>query len=150
MEYQEKQIAWTFVSIMLAFWAVIAITFLLQAGSKPLGWTSFLVATALIGLITLLFYQMKTEVQKQGIRITYGIGWVTIFLAMDRVDRTEAIQTPWYWGLGIRLTPKGTLYNIQRLSAVRIFYQVGTQKKTVMIGSKSPEQFARALAISFP
>jgi len=150
MAYKEKQIGWTFISLMLAVWAVIAITFLLNAGSKPLGWTSFLVATALIGLVVLLFYQMKLETQKGGIRISYGIGWISIFLAVDRIDKTESIKTPWYWGLGIRHTPKGILYNIQSLSAVQIFYQVGTQKKTVMIGSKTPENLASALEKAFP
>ena len=87
--------------------------------------------------------------EKDGVRLKYGIGLISLKFKMDEVESLESIKTPWYYGLGIRITPKGILYNIQGLKAVRIHYLKDGKSKKVMIGTDEPEELMKALNSAF-
>ncbi|SFR52304.1 hypothetical protein SAMN04490243_2576 [Robiginitalea myxolifaciens] len=150
MGYKKTQIGTLFIVFMCVFVALISIPAFLGKGVQVLTSTPFLVSYGLIFIILLLFFRMQLELTPEGVRITYGIGIIRIFLPIDKVHRTESISTKWYWGLGIRYTPEGVLYNIQGLQAVRVYYEVGGQKKSVMLGTAAPEDLAHALEKAFP
>lgn len=150
MGYKKTQIGTLFIVFMCVFVLLISIPAFLGKGIQVLTSTPFLVSYGLIFIIVLLFFQMQMKLTPEGVRITYGIGIIRIFLPIDKVHRIESIRTKWYWGLGIRYTPDGVLYNIQGLQAVRVYYEIGGQKKTVMLGSAAPGELARALEKAYP
>jgi hypothetical protein len=100
-------------------------------------------------LTGLLFYKLNVSIEKDGVRLKYGIGLISLKFKMDEVESLESIKTPWYYGLGIRITPKGILYNIQGLKAVRIHYLKDGKSKKVMIGTDEPEELMKALNSAF-
>ncbi|WP_159038497.1 hypothetical protein [Brumimicrobium mesophilum] len=54
-----------------------------------------------------------------------------------------------HYGLGIRFTAQGMLYNIQGLKAVKIKYISNGKSKSVMIGTAEPEILKEALEKHF-
>lgn len=81
--------------------------------------------------------------------MSYGIGLIRIRFKIDKLEATQIIKTPWYYGLGIRVTPKGMLYNIQGSKAVEIKYLGNGKSKSVMIGTAEPELLVKALEDNF-
>ena len=92
-----------------------------------------------------MFYKLTVELSDSTLKLTYGIGLIRIKFKIDELLQTNIIRTPWYYGLGIRITPKGMLYNIQGLKAIKIDYTSSGKRKSVMIGTPEPDQLKKAL-----
>ncbi len=104
-----------------------------------------MILEAVFFFIILLFYRLTVEVHNDHILLKYGIGLIRFKLRMDSIEKTEVIQTPWYWGLGIRITQDGMLYNIHSSKALKIKYRFAQKSKTVLIGSKEPTELENSL-----
>ncbi|MEZ4721005.1 MAG: hypothetical protein R2813_03905 [Flavobacteriales bacterium] len=149
MQYRETQISWLFISIMLAVVVLLYVAYAFQWGDNPMPMEG-LVPLVLINLgIGLLFYKMTTRIDGNQIRISYGMGLVSISIDVHRLNRCEVMRTKWWWGIGIRFTPRGMLYNIHGLDAVAINYYNGKRDKTVMVGSSQPEKLKAAIDAHF-
>jgi len=92
-----------------------------------------------------MFYKLSVELQGTKLRLIYGIGLIRFKFNIDQLECSEIITTPWYYGLGIRITPKGMLYNIHGSKAVRIEYITNGKRESVMIGTPEPEQLKNSL-----
>ena len=103
------------------------------------------IVASIILFITLLFYQLSVRVKSNGIQLTYGIGLIQIQLNDLEVESVEVTRTPWYYGLGLRFSPQGMIYNIQSLNAVKINHSKNGKSKTVFIGSPRPEELKKAI-----
>ena len=145
MVYKKTQIGWWLIVVFTIpiLWLVFA--YLQQWGSRPLTVISLVFGDVLLILIVLLFYRLTVEIENDWVRLTYGIGLIRIRLKIEELISTKVVKTPWYYGLGIRITPKGMLYNIQGSRAVLIEYMHRGELKTVMIGSPEPEKLKRVL-----
>lgn len=145
MKYKKSQIGWV---ALLIFALVIILPYLVYAnqwGNNPLPSTPFLVLASIFVVICFMFYKLKVELSSSTLKLTYGIGLIRIKLKIDELEQAEIIKIPWYYGLGIRLTPKGMLYNIQGAKAVSIEYTSNGKRKSVMVGSPEPERLKEAL-----
>ena len=87
----------------------------------------------------MLVYKLTIRIVGRTIEVVYGIGIIKINIKIDTLHRVEVVRTPFYLGWGIRLTPKGWLYNINGFKAVRIVYERKGKNKTVMLGTLEPE-----------
>lgn len=150
MIYRKTQIGgWLIVFFTIPIlWLVFA--YFQHWGSRPLTELSLAFAIILLTLIVLLFYRLTVEVKNNRIRLTYGIGLIKITLKIDELISTRVLKTPWYYGLGIRITPKGMLYNIQGSRAVLVEYMHKGELKTVMVGSAEPEKLKEILDSRIP
>ena len=63
-------------------------------------------------------------------------------LPLDQIDTCRPVSNPWIYGLGIRLTPHGWLYNVSGVEAVELKMKSG---KTCRIGTDEPEVLTSAL-----
>ena len=149
MVYQKSQIGWFLIGLFSAVSVFLVLAYWYQWGTNPLPKIPFLIALAIQIVVLLLFYQLTITVNPSGIRIRYGIGLIHISLRMEKLLQVDAIKTPWYYGLGIRITPQGLLYNIQGSKAVRLVYQNRNKKKTIMLGTTEPEVLKRVLEKTF-
>jgi hypothetical protein len=120
-----------------------------QWGNNPLPFAPFLLLSILCFVICLLFYKQTVEIDGSTLKLIYGIGLIKLKFKIDQLERTEIIKTPWYYGLGIRITPKGMLYNINGSKAVKIEYRSNGKNKSIMVGTADPEQLKRALDKTF-
>lgn len=100
-------------------------------------------------IIILLFYKLTIEVDETTLYVKYGIGLIKFKFPIEKLKEVEVTRTKWFWGLGIRFTPKGMLYNIQGLKAVRINFMTGGKPKVITIGSDEPEELKDVLVKQF-
>lgn len=143
MEYKHKEIGWFVIAMMSLS------VFLLIAGYLTIvnfDETILLIIASFLFIITLLFYKLTVRISQSAIQLIYGVGIIRINLNIDQLESVEVTRTPWYYGLGIRFSPKGMIYNIQSLNAVKINLSKNGKSKTLFIGSPHPEAVIRAIA----
>ena len=143
--YKKSQYGWLLIVMVLTILGFLFLAYTYQWGDFPLPFLPFLLLSLLFVFVFLLFYKLTIEIRSSGLRLIYGIGIVSIAIDIDQLKQVESIKTRWYWGLGIRITPKGMLYNIQGLKAVRLEYISKGKHKKVMVGSPEPEKLALRL-----
>ena len=134
MKYEKAQIGWLMIVLFSIVSINLTICYLMKIGNRPLPLDVYIILMSIIVLVLLVFYRLKIRVDNLGIHIIYGIGLVYININPEKINHVRVVKTPWYSGLGIRVTGKGMLYNIQGSHAIEISYVKGNIK-TVQIGS---------------
>ena len=94
-------------------------------------WTLLLLPLAL-----LLFGWLTVEVDNQVLRWRFGIGLIRKSCRLEDIKSVEKVRNSWVWGFGIRLTPRGWLYNVSGLDAVEITLKSG---KRFRLGTDDPQ-----------
>ncbi|MCY3773305.1 MAG: hypothetical protein OXG98_14965 [Gemmatimonadetes bacterium] len=108
------------------------------AGAAPLAW---MILIFLLGILV-LFYNLTVTIDAEHLRISFGIGVIRKRFPLDQIDSCQPVRNSWLYGWGIRLTPRGWLYNVSGLKAVELKMKSG---KTCRIGTDEPEVLAAAL-----
>lgn len=134
MKYEKVQTGWIIIVLFSVVILSLTICYLMKIGNHPLPGGVYIILTAIFVLVLLLFYRLKITVDNSGIHVIYGIGLVNIKINPEKINQVTIVKTPWYTGLGIRITDRGMLYNIQGQYAVEISYVKG-KVKTVQVGS---------------
>ena len=136
-EYSHTQIgyglAFAYVGVSVFLGALIVMT-----GFSPIYLVGLVVMLAALGV----FATLTVEVSKRMIRIRFGLGFVRLRFLLEDIQTYQVVKNPWYYGWGIRYTPRGWLYNISGFSAIELQMKSG---KRVRIGTDEPEELARAL-----
>ena len=145
MTYSKKQIGWIFLLLM----AAICILFFIVFENGNIDQTTFYIVIISCIIASLLFYQLRVTVCGKTLNLVYGIGLIRIKKGLDELQNVEVIKTPWYYGILIRITDKGMLYNIQGLKAVRIMYIKNGEKKFFMVGTPEPERLKKTIEENF-
>lgn len=142
MEYKHKEIGWFFLGVMGLSVLIFVVMYSLNMNVElPV----LLSVGAVIITLTLLFYQLTVSINDDRIQLTYGIGIIRITKDIQQIESVEITRTPWYYGLGIRLSPLGLIYNIQSLKAVKIEHSNNGKTKTFFIGTPEPEAVKKAI-----
>ena len=101
----------------------------------------------LIGLIILLivlgiFSRLTVTVDDQRIKVQFGLSIVRKSLLLKEIETHRVVKNPWYYGWGIRFTPRGWLFNVSGFSAIELQMKNG---KLYRIGTDDPINLAEAL-----
>ncbi|MEQ8714238.1 MAG: hypothetical protein RIC80_14550 [Cyclobacteriaceae bacterium] len=147
--YHESQVGWLFLSLMSPVLLFLAIAYYQQWGSKPPTAPVFYPTIALLIGVCLLFYRMETSISYRNIKIRYGVGLIKLTPQFDELIAVTVTRIPWWYGVGIRITPKGWLYSIQGLGVVLLTYRKGSLRESIMIGSAKPEELKKSLMENF-
>lgn len=134
MKYEKVQTGWFMIIIFSLIIVCLTISYLMKIGDNSLPTIVFIPMIVSFIIFFLIFYRLKIRVDDSGIHIIYGIGLIHIKIKPEKVNQVGVVKTPLYYGLGIRITEKGMLYNIQGRDAVQVSYFKG-KDKTVLIGS---------------
>lgn len=102
------------------------------------GFTAFMLI-----LMTILFATLTVEITENQIFCWFGIGLIRKKFDLAEITAVETIRYPWYYGWGIRLTPKGWMFNVSGLDAVEITRRSG---KHFLIGTDQPHKLAAAIS----
>ena len=102
---------------------------------------------ALIGLIIVLmvlgtFARLTVTVDDQMIRIQFGVRIIRKNFPLKEIEAYRVVKNPWYYGWGIRFTPRGWLFNVSGFSAIELQMKNG---KRYRIGTDDPDNLAAAL-----
>jgi len=96
-----------------------------------------LMAVGIIIICGLLFYNLKTSVFRDKIRLTFGIGIIQKNIDMSLVKSVEVVRNNWIYGWGIRYVFNGWMWNIYGLDAVELKFK--DKKSIFRIGSQHPK-----------
>ena len=101
----------------------------------------------LISLIIVLialgtFSRLTVTVDDQMIKIQFGLKIIRKAFALKEIEACRVVKNPWYYGWGIRFTPRGWLYNVSGFSAIELQMKHG---KHYRIGTDDPDNLAEAL-----
>jgi hypothetical protein len=138
--YQETQIGWIFMGVMLPVTIYLILAYFFQWGNNPIGFWGFIIMIVMLVGLCLMFYRLQTTVSYRKIELRYGIGLITIKPSIQELLSAEVIKLPLWYGQGIRTTPKGMMYNIKGRQVVRLTYRKDSTTKTIMIGSAQPKK----------
>ena len=61
---------------------------------------------------------------------------------LKEIEAYRVVKNPWYYGWGIRFTPRGWLFNVSGFSAIELQMKNG---KRYRIGTDDPDNLAAAL-----
>lgn len=104
-------------------------------------WVGVAVTAAML-LAFLMFATLTVQVNREWIRLRFGIGLIRKSFKVDDIESVEPVRNSWLYGWGIRYTPHGWLYNVSGLDAVEIRFKSG---KKARIGSDEPKRLAAAI-----
>ncbi|NQU82011.1 MAG: hypothetical protein HQ543_10865 [Bacteroidetes bacterium] len=133
MKYTERQIGWTVIVPALGILVLLLIFYINQWGNNPISYPGLLIMSTIFIISLLLFFQMRTSVDNEKIRISYGIGLIKKIIDIHNIERIEIVRNKWYYGLGIRIIKNGWLYNIQGLNAIEL--KLKNSKSIIRIGT---------------
>ncbi len=149
MKYQKSQIGWAMIWVFLPIIVLLGMAYQFQWGNNPIPLIPFIVLMAVLSLTGILFYKLTVSFDGTVLKLTFGIGLVVFNFKIDELIHSEVIKTPWYYGLGIHFTPKGTLYNVHGFKALMINYRSGHRTKKLLVGSAEPEKLKSVLDSHF-
>lgn len=124
-----------FLIIIITIISIATFASLLLTATKENFSVGFLILIPLL-LITvlLLFYKLTIIITREKIEAKLGIGLIkkTMFIKNINYNTIEEIKMPAIYGIGIRLTPHGWLYNVKFGNAIKI----KSDKKTFLVGTE--------------
>lgn len=136
--YDHRQIGWLTsgpVAVVVAF-----VTWRLAAAGLTVPAVALL---AFVFVILALFGSLKVTVDQSTVRLTFGIGLIRRTVPIRTILGFRAVETRWYYGWGIRLTPRGWLWNVSGLEAVELDLAGGAH---FLIGTDDPQGLVGALS----
>ena len=143
MKYTERQIGWTVIVPVLGILVLLLIFYIKQWGNNPISYSGILIISLLFIICLLLFFQMRTSVDNEKIRISYGIGLIKKTIDIHNIERIEIVRNKWYYGLGIRIIKNGWLYNIHGLNAIEL--KLKNSKSIIRIGTADNEKLKKEI-----
>jgi hypothetical protein len=144
MERYNKTQYGTFINILFLFiMGFIAYAYVYQLGNQPIPFEIFIILFPLFGIILLFFYKLTIKIDDEKITAIFGIGIIkrTINIENIMVESIKEVKIPWYYGIGIRLTPKGWLYNVKFGKSIIM----KTKHKTFLVGTDDANTIKKIL-----
>ena len=138
MIYKNTQIGYVAIIITPPF-AVLSIFDIFTGGT--VGWLDTVGFAIFVGGLV-VFSTLTVEIDRRTFRFYFTFGfWKREFLLED-ICSVEVVRNPVYYGVGIRYTPRGWLYNVSGLSAVELEIQ---GEGFIRVGTDEPERLKEAL-----
>ncbi len=102
-------------------------------------------ASAMLGAVAALllcFSTLTTRVREGRLECAFGPGLIRRSIPLPEIRSIAVVRNPWYSGYGIRIGPRGVLWNVAGRDAVELELVSG---KVFRIGTDEPAELARAL-----
>ena len=141
--YESKQTAWWTFAIAIVLGVIglgLAIGYGLAGGFDALIGVFLL----LLALFVSNFGTLTVHVTNSEVRWFFGRGLIGKSIPLERIRDVEVHRSPWYWGWGIRWTPRGWLWRSNGLVAVWLQLSNGKQ---IGVGSDDPQSLESAIRV---
>lgn len=93
-------------------------------------------------LMLMLFQGLTVEINETHIKMAYGLGVIRRYIELQDIESVNIVKNSFWWGFGIRRTPKGWMWNISGLTAIEIIYK---SSKKFRIGTDDAENLHLAI-----
>ena len=104
-----------------------------------------LVLVAILLVILSQFSRLTTVVSDDAFECWFGSGFIRRRIPLEGIKAASVVRHRWFYGFGIRLTPRGWLWNVSGLGIVELTLGNG---RHFSVGSDEPERLAAALSQS--
>ena len=135
--YEHTQVGYLIIVAITA--AMIAIGILLATSGINVIAIAVLVVLA-VALV--LFPSLTVIIWEEELIVQFGPGAIRKRFRLNEIQSCQAIKIPWYYGWGIRLTPRGMLFRVSGFHAVHIKLISG---KEYVIGTDLPQELEEAI-----
>ena len=118
MIYRHTQTGWT----TIYWFAVVAVIvllvffFVLAPRFHAVG----MAVLAFLAVLGFLFSSLTVTVDERRLSWHFGPGFWKKYVSLDEIRSIEPVKTEWWWGYGIRVTPRGWMYNVSGNRAVAV------------------------------
>ncbi|MBN1402484.1 MAG: hypothetical protein JXA74_16715 [Anaerolineae bacterium] len=92
-----------------------------------------------------LSYALTVLVSEDELVASFGPGLIRKRFRIADIRAARAVRNPWYFGWGIRLTPRGWLFNVSGFQAVEIELANGRRFR---IGTDDPQGLVAAIQMA--
>lgn len=140
-DYESRQVAWWGVGLAASLavgGAILTLVYGVTASPESLVGPGLV----LVGLLIANFAVLSVRVTQSEILIAFGPGWVRRRIPIGDVRAVSVAHSPWYWGWGLRWTPRGWLWRASGLDAVWLRLASGREAG---FGARDPERVAAAI-----
>lgn len=135
--YSHKQFG-TFVVFACGAAILAMLVFMGPATAHP----AMVLVLGVLAAVAVMFSSLTVEIRSSSLVFWFGPGLLRKTVPLADIASVEAVRNPWYWGIGLRVTPRGMLYSVSGLSAVEIARHDGGRFR---LGTDEPERLERAL-----
>ncbi|PCH72336.1 MAG: hypothetical protein COB98_11900 [Flavobacteriaceae bacterium] len=145
IHYSKTSYSFIIIGGMLLGVIGIGISYYFKWGTSPIPLiVSLIVQLFFIGII-LLMYRLKITIDNTHITVTLGIGLIknSILIKDIVMSDVKKVSIPWYYGIGIRLTPYGMLYNVKVGMALLIPSK--NKGRTLLVGTNDTDLLMKIL-----
>ncbi|MEE9184410.1 MAG: hypothetical protein V3U39_08005, partial [Acidimicrobiia bacterium] len=98
-------------------------------------------------IATSVFDRLSIDVDDTALQASFGWGWPRKSLELSTAPAVRIVRNRWWYGFGIRLIPRGSLWNVWGLDAVELDLATG---KVLRIGTDEPEALLDAITRTVP
>lgn len=112
-------------------------------GTRPIPTAGYVVLLFTFVGVFFLFCKMDTSIDGKALRIRYGLFGFTKDVPLSDIKEVRQVKYPFYYGAGIRMTPKGTLYSVNFAKSVELILR--NNERSVSVGTAKPEEMIRVL-----
>ena len=145
LKYQETQNALWITIPMLVIIIFLILSYLFQWGDSPIPLSATITTSLIIVGIILLFFKLTLTIDDVNIKVSFGIGLIKKSIALKDINlqTTEELKTPWNFGIGMRVTKYGLLYNTKPGVAIRLNYK--NSEKAFLVGTDNFDKIKKIL-----
>jgi len=140
--YHHRQVSRVTVISFIAMTAVFAMPFFL-AGIHLVLLAVIVPIFGLVAMVHWVLYSMTVEVTALELRWHFGLGFWRRRIALTEIARFERVRLSWWYGIGIKYTPRTWVYLVAPGEGVEVRTRDGA---VVRIGTDDAERLMGALA----
>ena len=138
--YRRTQYTNTAVMVPLYYgWLVVVLV--VGFGDLPTLLPVLVVPALLVSVLFFGFRSLMVSVTPAEVDLAYSFGWPRKTIQRARIVSAEPLRIPWWYGAGIRGTPKGWMWSIWGLDTVLLNLSDG---RGFLIGTDDPESLVAA------
>jgi hypothetical protein len=140
--YRHTQVGWTLIVLVVA---VVLAELTIVAFGAPQRTLALALSGALVAVVAVmlaLFSTLTVAVDDRAVRLWFGLGSLRREVMLADVTSARMVRNHWYAGWGVRIIPRGRLYNVGGLDAVELQMDNG---RVVRVGTDQPDALLAAV-----
>jgi hypothetical protein len=133
-DFEEFQFGWVILIILIPVQVLLSYFYFNQLDSNPISTAGFFTITFVSLSVWFLFYGLKTTISNNVLTVSFGIGIIRKRIKIESIKSARPTKNNHLYGWGIRLIPRGILYNISGSEAIELslkkshrIIRIGTQ-----------------------
>jgi hypothetical protein len=146
MHYHHRQVSRPVVVSCIAVTAMLTVLFFYAGHAQPLLVAIFAAALALEIVVHYLLSSLTVEVSAHDLSWYFGPGFWRKRIARSAIARVARVPVPWWYGIGIKYTPRAWVYLVAPGEGIEVAL---TNGEAVLIGTDDADNLAAALTKAY-